>query len=222
MHKNKKILQAIISQGVLPLYFHPDPAVSIQIMKALYEAGIRVIEYTNRGKAALENLKKLKQAAKKDCRDMILGLGTVTSGDTAKEALQAGADFLISPGFVKEVLSVSRKHQVLWIPGCMTPSELIRVNQAGIRLVKLFPGNLLGPAFVLSVKELFPDLLFMPTGGVEPKTENLTAWFHAGVSAVGMGSKLLTKSAIDKKEFAEITTLTAALLGQIKEIRGKG
>ncbi len=219
MHKKEEILQAVIRQGVLPLYFHPEATVSIQIMKALYDAGIRVIEYTNRGSEALENLKKLKQAVKKDCKEMILGMGTVTDGDIAEQALDAGADFLISPGFVKDVLAVSRKRQALWIPGCMTPSELIRAHQSAIRMVKLFPGNLLGPAFVLSVRELFPDLLFMPTGGVEPKTDNLTAWFSSGVSAVGMGSKLLTKSVIDKKEFAQITTLTIALLEQIREIR---
>jgi len=219
MYKKEEILNAIIQQGVLPLYFHPEAEVSIQIMKSLYDAGIRVIEYTNRGKAALENLKKLKGAVKKDCKGMILGLGTVTDGNTAERALDAGADFLISPGFVKEVLAVSRKHEVLWIPGCMTPTELIRVSQSDIRLVKLFPGNLLGPEFVLSVKELFPDLLFMPTGGVEPKTDNLTAWFNAGVSAVGMGSKLLTKSVIEKREFADLTALTIALLKQINTIR---
>ena len=219
MHKKEEILQAIIRQGVLPLYFHPEAEVSIQIMKSLYAAGIRVIEYTNRGKTALENLKKLKQSIKKDCKGMILALGTVTDGDTAERALEAGADFLISPGFVKEVLAVSRRHQVLWIPGCMTPTELIRASQADVRLVKLFPGNLLGPEFVLSVKEIFPDLLFMPTGGVEPRTDNLTAWFHAGVSAVGMGSKLLTKSVIEKREFADLTALTIALLKQINTIR---
>jgi len=219
MHKKEEILEAIIRQGVLPLYFHPEAEVSIQIMKSLYAAGIRVIEYTNRGKTALENLKKLKQSIKKDCRGMILALGTVTDGETAERALEAGADFLISPGFVKEVLAVSRRRQVLWIPGCMTPTELIRASQADIRLVKLFPGNLLGPEFVLSVKELFPDLLFMPTGGVEPRTDNLTAWFHAGVSAVGMGSKLLTKSVIEKREFADLTALTIALLKQINTIR---
>jgi len=219
MYKKEEILNAIIHQGVLPLYFHPEAEVSIQIMKSLYNAGIRVIEYTNRGKAALENLEKLKGVVKKDCKGMILGLGTVTDGNTAERALDAGADFLISPGFVKEVLAVSRKHEVLWIPGCMTPTELIRVSQSDIRLVKLFPGNLLGPEFVLSVKELFPDLLFMPTGGVEPKTDNLTAWFNAGVSAVGMGSKLLTKSVIEKREFADLTALTIALLKQINTIR---
>ncbi len=219
MHKKEEILGAIIKQGVLPLYFHPDAATSLDIMKCLYAAGIRVIEYTNRGKIALENLKKLKQACKKECKEMILGFGTVTNGTAAERALDAGAEFLISPGFVKEVLAISRKHQVLWIPGCMTPTELIRADQAGIRLVKLFPGNMLGPEFVRSVRDLFPNLLFMPTGGVEPNQENLAAWFGSGSSAVGMGSKLLTKSAIEKKEFAEITTCTIALLKQIDAIR---
>ncbi len=219
MHKNEEILGAIIKQGVLPLYFHPDAATSVDIMKCLYAAGIRVIEYTNRGKNALENLKKLRQACKKDCKEMILGFGTVTDSSTAEKALDAGAEFLISPGFVKEVLAISRKHQVLWIPGCMTPTELIRADQAGISLVKLFPGNILGPEFVRSVRDLFPNLQFIPTGGVEPDQENLAAWFGSGVSAVGMGSNLLTKSAIEKREFAELTTLTVALLKRIDAIR---
>jgi 2-dehydro-3-deoxyphosphogluconate aldolase/(4S)-4-hydroxy-2-oxoglutarate aldolase len=219
MHKKEEILKAIIKQGVLPLYFHPEGEVSIQIMKSLYDAGIRVIEYTNRGKAALENLRKLKQSIKKDCKGMMLGLGTVTDENTAEQALDAGADFLVSPGFVKEVLAVSRKHQVLWIPGCMTPTELIRADQADIRFVKLFPGSLLGPEFVLSVRELFPNLLFMPTGGVEPETGNLRTWFNAGVSAVGMGSKLITKPIIEKSQFAELTSTTITLLKQIDMIR---
>jgi len=219
MHKKEEILQAIIKQGLLPLYFHPEASVSIQIMKSLYDAGIRVIEYTNRGKTALENLKKLKQALKKDCKGMMLGLGTVTDGNMAEQALDAGADFLISPGFVKEVLVVSRKHEILWIPGCMTPTELIKADQAGIRLVKLFPGNLLGPEFVLSVKALFPNLLFMPTGGVEQDPVNLKAWFDAGVSAVGMGSKLLTKPIIETGAFAELTSHTEEVLKQITAIR---
>jgi 2-dehydro-3-deoxyphosphogluconate aldolase/(4S)-4-hydroxy-2-oxoglutarate aldolase len=219
MPKQETILKAIIRQGVLPLYFHPDAAVSIQVMRSLYEAGIRVIEYTNRGKAALDNLEKLKAAARKDCRGMLLGMGTVTDGKTAERALQAGADFLISPGFAKDVLAVAAGSGRLWIPGCMTPTELIRASRAGIRLVKLFPGNLLGPDFVLSVKALFPDLLFMPTGGVEPQEENLRSWFNAGVSAVGIGSRLITPSLIESKAFSELTAQTAGLIKQINTIR---
>ncbi|HEY4156324.1 MAG TPA: bifunctional 4-hydroxy-2-oxoglutarate aldolase/2-dehydro-3-deoxy-phosphogluconate aldolase [Puia sp.] len=219
MYKKEEILQAILDQAVLPLYFHPDAERSVEIMKSLYAAGIRIIEYTNRGPSAIENLKSLKLAIKKDCKGMMLAAGTITDGKTAELALNAGADFLISPGFVKEVLAVSRKHDVLWIPGCMTPTELIKASHAEIRLVKLFPGSLLGPEFVSSVKDIFPDLMFMPTGGVEPTMENLRAWFGAGVSAVGMGSRLITKSIIDKKEFAELTRQTEILLNQIDTIR---
>lgn len=219
MNKKDPIIKVISEQGLVPLYFHPDPDTSVEIMKALYAAGVRVIEYTNRGQEAMDNLEILKRVAKKDCKGLLLAMGTVMDGEAAEKALHAGADFLISPGYSKEVLAVAHHHERLWIPGCMTPSELMRASHAGIKMVKLFPGNLLGPGFVSSVKELFPELLFMPTGGVEPEEGNLKAWFGAGVSAVGIGSKLITKSLIQQKSFAELTTQTAKLIDHIKAIR---
>ena len=122
----------------------------------------------------------------------MLGLGTVLDSKTAVKAIQNGADFLVSPGYSKELAELSRDNEnILWIPGCMTPTELMQAQVSGQGLVKLFPANMLGPGFVSSVKEVFPDLLFMPTGGVD--SENLEAWFRAGASAVGMGSSLISR-----------------------------
>ena len=186
----EKIIQAIVQQGVLPLYFHPDEEISIQILQALYASGIRVIEYTNRGKQALRNFRSIKKETYKQFPDLILGLGTVMDPKTAGKGIQNGADFLVSPGYTRELSKFADNENMLWIPGCITPTELFLAQDDGWQLVKLFPANTVGPGFVQSVKEVFPDLLFMPTGGVN--SENMESWFRAGVSVVGMGSSLIS------------------------------
>ena len=217
MFKKENIIQSIIQQGVLPLYYYPDEEVSFLVLRALYEAGIRVIEYTNRGKSAFKNFKSLRKICDKKYPDMILGLGTVLDQKTALKALEMGADFLVSPGFTLELAGFTEEENILWIPGCMTPAELMQAKRSGATLVKIFPASILGPGFVKSVKEVFPDLQFMPTGGVE--MENLMAWFKAGVSAVGMGSTLISKMQMENKEFAAIKLNTTTLIKQIAAIR---
>jgi 2-dehydro-3-deoxyphosphogluconate aldolase/(4S)-4-hydroxy-2-oxoglutarate aldolase len=213
----EKIIQAIIQQGVLPLYFHPDEEISIKILQALYEAGIRVVEYTNRGKQALKNFRSIKKETYKQFPDLVLGLGTLLDSKTAGKAIQNGADFLVSPGYSKDLSKFSNNENILWIPGCMTPSELLQSQDDGLKLIKLFPANLLGPEFVKSVKEVFPDLLFMATGGVN--NDNLEAWFRAGVSAVGIGGSLINKFIVDNNAFDFLKTNTNALIKQIAAIR---
>jgi 2-dehydro-3-deoxyphosphogluconate aldolase/(4S)-4-hydroxy-2-oxoglutarate aldolase len=117
----------------------------------------------------------------------------------AETFIDAGADFIICPGLVEEVAEVANKNNMLWVPGCMTPSEIIRAENLGAKMIKLFPGNLLKPEFMTSIKSIFPDLLFMPTGGVSLDKENLEGWFKAGVCAVGMGSKLISKQLLEEK-----------------------
>jgi 2-dehydro-3-deoxyphosphogluconate aldolase/(4S)-4-hydroxy-2-oxoglutarate aldolase len=217
MHKKEKIIQAIIQQGVLPLYFHPDETISIRVMESLYVSGIRVIEYTNRGRQALKNFRSLKKTAGKIFPDLTLGLGTVMDPKTATRALDWGADFLVSPGYTKELARLAEEKKLLWIPGCMTPSELMQVQESGLGLVKLFPANLLGPGFVHAVREVFPDLLFMPTGGVDGG--NLDEWFRAGVSAVGIGGSLISRTMMEHKDFEMLKINTGALIKQIAAIR---
>lgn len=213
------ILNRIISQGVLPLYFHPSPDVSVGVLKALYAAGIRAVEYTNRGEAALDNFEALKEVRDNELPELLLGIGTIKRKKEAKAFIKAGADYIISPGMIEEVAEVANKEEILWIPGCMTPSEIIKAEEAGAKFVKLFPGNLLGPGFVSAVRELFPEVLFMPTGGVEVSKENLSAWFKSGVVAVGMGSKLITKEILDKKDYETLTIKTQEALALVNEVR---
>ena len=214
------IIKKIAEQGVLPLYFHPDPIVSVEVLKALYAAGIRAVEYTNRGEAALDNFKLLKETRDKELPELLLGIGTIKRKKEAKAFMKAGADFIIAPGMIEEVAETVHKEDMLWIPGCMTTTEIIRAEDAGAKLIKLFPGNLLGPSFVSAIKELFPDLLFMPTGGVEVSKDNLTGWFKSGVVAVGMGSKLITKEILANKDYGQLASKTKEAIALVNEVRG--
>lgn len=220
MDKKTEILELIKTQGVLPLFFYKDTEVSIDVLRALYQSGIRTVEYTNRGEAALNNFKKMRSVLDSELKGMYLGVGTIKNAEAAQAFIDAGADYIISPGLVEDAARVADANKMLWVPGCMTPSEIIRSEQLGAKLVKLFPGNLLGPSFLSAIRELFPNLLFMPTGGVEVEKENLSGWFKAGVCAVGMGSKLITKSALENKDYERIKTDTRKTLQLISEVRG--
>ena len=214
-----ELLKLIPEQGILPLYFYKDAEVSLQVLRALYNAGIRAVEYTNRGEAALQNFKKMRELCDKELAGMYLGIGTIKNAEMAQVFIDAGTDYIICPGLIDEVVTVADKHDMLWVPGCMTPSEIIRAENMGAKMIKLFPGNILGPAFMSSIKELFPGLMFMPTGGVDLDKENIAGWFKAGVSAVGMGSKLVSKQLLEQKDYAKIEAVTKQAMDIVKAIR---
>ena len=219
MPDKKLVSDKIVQQGILPLYFNADETVSIEVLRAAYRAGIRAIEYTNRGEAALNNFKKLIEVKSTDMPGMFLGVGTIKTLQQAESYINAGADFLVSPGLIPEVVDYANSKNIFYAPGCMTPSEIIAAENKGITFIKLFPGNLLGPEFVSSVKEIFPKLLFMPTGGVDTTKENLEAWFRSGVCAVGMGSKLISKKLMEQKDYAVIEEITKQVLDIIQKIK---
>lgn len=208
MDKKATILELIPRQGILPLYFNKDEQVSINILHALYDAGIKTIEYTNRGEAALKNFARLRKVCDNELGGMYLGVGTIKDGASAQAFVNAGADYIISPGLAEDVIEVAGKSNILWLPGCMTPTEIIKAEKLGAKIIKLFPGNILGPAFMSSIKTLFPNLLFMPTGGVELTAESIGGWFKAGVCAVGMGSQLISNAIMEGKKYAELTEAT--------------
>ncbi len=214
--KKETLLALIPSQGMLPLYFNKDMQVSIDLLKALYSAGIRTVEYTNRGEAALANFKAMRAVCDNELKEMYLGIGTIKNGEMAQTFIDAGCDFIICPGLVESVAKVADANNVLWVPGCMTPSEVIAAENLGAKMIKLFPGNIIGMAFMQAIKELFPNLLFMPTGGVDTTKENIEGWFKSGVCAVGMGSKLVTKSIMDNKQYDELIAATKNVLAVIK------
>lgn len=219
MDKKSELLKVIPEQGILPLYFNKDTQVSVDLLKALYSAGIRSVEYTNRGEAALKNFEAMRKVCDTELKGMYLGVGTIKDATAAQAFIDAGADYIISPGLVEDAAEVADKHNMLWIPGCMTPSEIIRAEKLGAKFVKLFPGNILGPAFLSAIKELFPNLLFMPTGGVDLDQSNIAGWFKAGVCAVGMGSKLVTKDIMENRKYDELVSLTKQVMEIVKSCK---
>lgn len=219
MEKKDAILTLIPQQGILPLYFYKDTKVSIEVLKALYSAGIRAVEYTNRGEAALRNFKEMRKVCDTELKGMYLGIGTIKNGEMAQTFIDAGTDYIICPGLVASVAAVADRNKMLWVPGCMTPSEIIKAETLGAKMIKLFPGNILGPGFLSAIKEIFPGLLFMPTGGVELDKDNIAAWFKAGVCAVGMGSKLITKQLLETENYAQISQDTEKVLAIIQSIK---
>lgn len=217
--KSAQVSEAIIAQGMLPLYFNPDETVSVDVLKAIYKAGVKAVEYTNRGEAALSNFRKLVAVRNEQMPGILLGVGTIKNMQQAKDYLEAGADFLVSPGFVPDVAAYAVANDIFYAPGCMTPTEIIAAENAGIKFIKLFPGNLLGPEFLSGIKEIFPKLLFMPTGGVDTTRENIEGWFKAGVCAVGMGSKLISKKLMETKDYATIQKTTEEVIALIQSIK---
>ncbi|TDO73313.1 2-dehydro-3-deoxyphosphogluconate aldolase/(4S)-4-hydroxy-2-oxoglutarate aldolase [Flavobacterium chryseum] len=212
-------IDVIARQGILPLYFHANETITVEVLRTLYKAGIRAVEYTNRGAEALSNFKKMVAVRNAELPGMLLGIGTIKNLEQAKNFESAGADFFISPGFVAEVAVFLKSKEILYAPGCMTPTEIITAENAGIKLVKLFPGNILGTEFLSSIKDIFPSLVFMTTGGVEATHASIQSWFSAGASAVGLGSKLISKKRMEEGDYEVIENETRKAIEIIQTIR---
>ena len=219
MSKTQQITDAIIQQGMLPLYFNSSEEVSLDVLKAIYRAGVKAVEYTNRGDAALANFRKMVALRNAEMPGLLLGVGTIKNMLHATDYMAAGADFLVSPGYVQDVAAYCVSNDIFYAPGCMTPSEIIAAENTGIKFIKLFPGNMLGPEFLTTIKDIFPKLLFMPTGGVDTTKENIEGWFKAGVCAVGMGSKLISKKLMEAKDYGTIESETKKVLELIGTIK---
>jgi 2-dehydro-3-deoxyphosphogluconate aldolase/(4S)-4-hydroxy-2-oxoglutarate aldolase len=219
MKTKESSLKAITEQGLLPLFFYEDAKVSLEIIRTLYKSGVRVLEYTNRGKEALENFKFLIKAVEIEMEDLHLGIGTIKNTRELQDFLDAGAHFIVCPVIDPEVGKITHDAGLLWIPGCFTATEINIAHQLEAGIIKLFPANMLGPSYLTSIRDLFPGQLFIPTGGVEIEQENMTKWFKSGVCAVGMGSKLVSKEIMDTKNYAELASLTKTALEMVKSSR---
>lgn len=184
------IVQAIEEYPVVPVFYNDDVAHCINVVNSCYKGGIRVFEFVNRGAFARKNFTELVAYKNEHWPDLKLGIGTIKTQHEATDFINLKADFIVSPIVNAEIAAVTLEKNVLWVPGAMTPTEIAQAEALGAPMVKLFPGDLLGPQFVKGVKPLFPKLKFMVTGGVSPEEHNIKNWFAAGVSAVGVGSKL--------------------------------
>ena len=215
-----QVLDAIVSTGMVPVYYNKDVEIAKQVVKACYEGGVRAFEFTNRGDFAHEVFAELIKFATKECPELVLGVGSIVDAGTASLYLQLGANFVVGPLFNPEIAKVCNRRLVPYTPGCGSVSEIGFAQEVGCDLCKIFPaGNVGGPSFVKNIKAPMPWSMIMATGAVEPTEENLSAWLKAGVTCVGMGSKLFPKEMIAAGNWEAISTLCRDALATIKKYR---
>ena len=205
--------------GMVPLFYHPDVELGKKVLTACYKGGARLLEFTNRGDFAHEAFGELNKFCAKELPEMILGVGSVTDAGTTAPYLQLGANFVVTPVFREDIAIACNRKKVLWSPGCGSLAEIARAEDLGCEIVKLFPGGVYGPGFVKDIKGPQPWTSVMPTGGVSPTRESLKSWFDAGVTCVGMGSKLISSEILKSGDFATLEANVKAALDLIRELR---
>ena len=206
--------------GMIPLFFNNDIELSKKVLKACYDGGAKLLEFTARGDFAHEVFGDLIKYTIKELPGMIMGVGSVSDAAQASLFMSLGANFVVTPLLRKDIATVCNRRKVLWSAGCGSLTEIARAEELGCEIVKLFPGDIYGPHFVKSVKGPQPWTSIMPTGGVSPTEDNLKGWFDAGVTCVGMGSKLISKDIIANEDFAELEINVRKVLAIIKSLRG--
>ena len=214
-----QVISTAISTGLVPVFYNACLETSKAVLKACYDGGIRVFEFTNRGEFANEIFGELVKYAKAELPEMILGAGSVIDAPTAVQYLQTGANFIVGPLFNPAVADVCNRRCVPYIPGCGSVTEIGTVQAAGCDVCKVFPGDVLGPAFVKGVKAPMPWTQILVTGGVKPEKDNLKSWFKAGASCVGMGSNLFPKDVVKAGDWNTVTELCRNSLQIIAEVR---
>ncbi|MBT8178602.1 MAG: bifunctional 4-hydroxy-2-oxoglutarate aldolase/2-dehydro-3-deoxy-phosphogluconate aldolase [Eudoraea sp.] len=216
-----EVIAVMKETGMVPLFYHPDLELGKKVLRACYNGGARLLEFTARGDYAYEVFADLNKFALKELPGMILGVGSITDGPAASLFMQMGANFIVTPSLREDIALICNRRKVLWSPGCGSLAEINRAEELGCELVKLFPGSTYGPGFVKAIKGPQPWTSIMPTGGVSTEEDNLRAWFDAGVSCVGMGSKLISKEILAKEDFEQLEQLVRKTLGTIKSIRNR-
>lgn len=191
------LLDLITHHPIVPVFYHPDAGQAQAIVQACYDGGLRVFEFTNRGEQALAVFTQLVSYVRQKCPDMAIGIGTILTPADAETFLDAGADFVVQPVTTAAVGEVCQQRNVPWMPAGSTLNEIYQAVQLGADVVKVFPGNVVGPDFIKAIKGPMPTLKLMVTGGVEPTIDSLSSWFRAGVMAVGIGSQLFSGSGAD-------------------------
>ncbi|MDR1103687.1 MAG: bifunctional 4-hydroxy-2-oxoglutarate aldolase/2-dehydro-3-deoxy-phosphogluconate aldolase [Tannerella sp.] len=211
-------LESMLRTGMVPVYYHQDAETVQQVMKACYDGGVRVFEFTNRGDFAQEVFAGAIKFAARECPELIVGIGSIADAGTAALYLQTGANFVVGPLFNPEVAKVCNRRLIPYIPGCGSVTEIGFAQEAGCDVCKIFPaGSVGGPSFVKNVRAPMPWTMLMATGAVEPTEENLAAWFRAGVACVGMGSMLFPKEAVDAGDWKTIAELCGNALSHIRK-----
>lgn len=214
-----EVAKVMKDTGMVPLFYHQDLEVSKKVITACYKGGARLLEFTARGDFAHEVFGELVKYVTKELPQMIMGVGSVTDAASASRFMTLGANFIVTPVLREDIALVCNRRKVLWSPGCGSLTEIARAEELGCEIVKLFPGGIYGPEFVKAVRGPQPWTSIMPTGGVAPTKENLEGWFKAGVTCVGMGSKLIAKETNGTFDYDKIQDKTKEALDIIKGLK---
>lgn len=214
-----EVASAMATTGMVPLFFHSDAELAKEVLKACYDGGARLMEFTSRGDFAFEVFGELNKYALAELPGMILGVGSVTDAAAASLYMQLGANFIVTPVLREDIAIVCNRRKVLWSPGCGSLTEIARAEELGCEIVKLFPGDVYGPQFVKGIKGPCPWTSIMPTGGVSTSEENLKGWFDAGVTCVGIGSQLISEDILKNKDFTGLQAKVKTTLETIQKIR---
>ncbi|WP_396636849.1 bifunctional 4-hydroxy-2-oxoglutarate aldolase/2-dehydro-3-deoxy-phosphogluconate aldolase [Maribacter sp. R77961] len=205
--------------GMVPLFYHPDIELGKKVLKACYDGGARLMEFTARGDFAFEVFSELNKYAIKELSGMVMGVGSITDASAASLFMQMGANFIVTPSLREDIAIACNRRKVLWSPGCGSLTEINNAEELGCEIVKLFPGSTYGPSFVKAIKGPQPWTSIMPTGGVSTEESNLKGWFDAGVTCVGMGSKLISKEILANEDFRGLETKVSTTLKTINSLR---
>lgn len=214
------VYNAMLSSGMVPLFYHSDPGVAACVVNACAQGGARVLEFTNRGEHALKVFAHLNDHLEAQQSPLILGVGSVIDAPTAALFIAHGANFVVSPSFNPEVARLCNRRKIAYLPGCATPTEMSTAEEMGVEIVKIFPGETVGgPAFIKAVLGPMPWSRIMPTGGVEPTREDVSRWLKAGAACLGMGSNLIRKDWVSAGNYDAIQENVKNVLQWIKEVR---
>ncbi|REH01804.1 bifunctional 4-hydroxy-2-oxoglutarate aldolase/2-dehydro-3-deoxy-phosphogluconate aldolase [Flavobacterium aquicola] len=216
-----EVAAAMKETGLVPLFYHTDVSLAKKVLKACYDGGARLMEFTSRGDFAFEIFGELNKYAIKELPGMILGVGSITDAAAASLYMQLGANFIVTPVFREDIAIACNRRKVLWSPGCGSLTEIARAEELGCEIVKLFPGEIYGPQFIKGIKGPCPWTSIMPTGGVTTAKDNLKSWFDAGATCVGIGSQLITNEILLSRDVDVLEIQVRKTLATIKEVRQK-
>ena len=213
----QQILSKLEDSPVVPLFFHADASHAQKLLDACYAGGLRAFEFTNRGASAPATFAQLSKHVEANLPDLALGIGTIYRPEEAEQFLDLGADFIIQPIITPAVGEVCQEHKVAWMPGALTPNEVYLAESLGATVVKIFPGDAVGPGYIKALRGPMPKVKLMVTGGVQPNEANLREWFGAGVNFVGIGSQLIKKA--DELGIEGFTRYIAELVQIVTKLR---
>jgi len=220
-YKRLETLVMMKEIGVIPVFYNADFEVARSVVCACADGGARVVEFTNRGDRAVNVFTRLEEFCAKERPDVVLGVGSIVDAPTAAMYIGAGANFVVGPLLDEDTARLCNSRKIPYSPGCGTVTEIHRAETLGVEICKIFPGaEIGGPGFVKNVRGPCPWTDIMPTGGVSPTRESLSAWFDAGVACVGMGSNLITKDLLASRDFAGITNKVKEAIEIIRQVRG--